>query len=131
MNKILLIDDENDIRIVAGLSLKRVGNFEVVTAESGEEGLRKIKTEFPDLVLLDMMMPGMDGLTVFRNILADPETKNIPVIFMTARVQAAEKEEYISRGARGVIEKPFDAMELPNQIHRLAPECRAEYAAAK
>jgi CheY-like chemotaxis protein len=131
LKKILLVDDEHDIRIVACISLKRVGKFEVVTAENGEEGLRKIMSEMPDLVLLDMMMPGMDGLTVFDKMLADPLMKNIPVIFLTARVQATEKEKYISRGARGVIEKPFNPMTLSSQILELLPENSAECAAAR
>ncbi|MFA6450747.1 MAG: response regulator [bacterium] len=128
--KILLIDDEHDIRIVAGLSLRRVGKFEVATAENGEEGLVKIKADPPDLVLLDMMMPGMDGLTVFDRILADPLTKNIPVIFLTARVQATEKEKYIARGARGVIEKPFNPMLISQQVLDLLPERETVISAA-
>jgi len=119
MKKILLVDDENDIRLVASLSLRRIGHFDVSTAESGAEGLLKIKTDAPDVVLLDMMMPGMDGLLVLEKIKADPDIKDIPVIFMTARVQAAEKELYLSKGAAGVISKPFDPMSLPMEIMKI------------
>jgi CheY-like chemotaxis protein len=122
LEKILLIDDETDIRRIADLCLRLVGNYEVITAGSGEEGLYLSESEAPDLILLDVMMPGMDGTAVFEKLRANESTKNIPVIFMTARVQAREKQNYLSLGARGVIDKPFDPMTLPRQVRALFDE---------
>lgn len=117
--RILLIDDENDIRRVADLSLSRLGKHNVSLAASGDEGLRQAGDLLPDLILLDVMMPVMDGIQVFDRLQERDETKNIPVIFMTARVQQAEKEKYIDMGAIGVIDKPFNPMELHQQVAQL------------
>jgi two-component system, OmpR family, alkaline phosphatase synthesis response regulator PhoP len=117
--KILLIDDEQDIRRVADISLRRLGDFSVVTAASGEEGLNMTESEAPDLILLDVMMPGMDGVSVLEKLRGNPNTRRIPVIFMTARVQAREKEGYMARGARGIIDKPFDPMSLARKIREM------------
>lgn len=119
VERILLIDDEPDIRAVAELSLEQVGGFSLDSAASGEEGLERARAQRPDLVLLDMMMPGLDGLETLALFRADPEIAGIPVIFMTARSQPAELEEYLAAGALGVILKPFDPMELPNEIRKL------------
>lgn len=119
IRKILLVDDEIDIRKVAKLSLERIGKFEVVLAESGAEGIEKARSEKPDLIILDMMMPDMDGLTTFDNLKNDEETKAIPIIFMTAKAQELEKQQYFERGAIGVITKPFDPMGLPGEITKI------------
>ena len=117
--KILLVDDEEDIRKVGHLSLTAVGKFEVVVAASATEGLALAATDRPDLILMDMMMPGMDGLAALAAIQASPELKSIPVLFVTARVQRDEIEHYLSLGAIGVIQKPFDPMTLPDEIRRI------------
>jgi CheY-like chemotaxis protein len=119
--KILLVDDEVDIRKVAKLSLEAVGGHSVVLADGAVEALLLAATERPDLILIDVMMPGMDGPTAVKELRKDPTLANIPVIFMTARVQRTDTEHYRSLGAVGVIGKPFDPMTLPDEIKRLLP----------
>lgn len=120
VKKLLLVDDEPDIRKVASISLEKIGKFELLTAASGEEALSIAESGKPDLIILDMMMPGMDGMTAFRKLAENPATAGIPVIFMTAKSQAHEKAEYMAAGARGVIVKPFDPMKLPQEIRDIA-----------
>ena len=95
--RILVIDDEDDIREVAKLSLEMVGGWEVLVERSGAEGLATARAETPDAILLDVMMPEMDGPTTFRMLQEDPVTQKIPVILMTARVQAADRQRFKSR----------------------------------
>ncbi len=117
--KVLLIDDEEDIRKIGELSLAVVGKFETTTAASAARGLLLAKTDRPDLILMDMMMPGMDGLAGLVMFRETPELRNVPVLFMTAKVQRSEVAHYISMGALGVIHKPFDPMTLPTEILRI------------
>jgi two-component system, OmpR family, response regulator len=126
VRKILLIDDENDIRKVAALSLQRVGGFEVVTAADGEQGLETASSEKPDLIIVDMMMPGMDGLT-FLECHKQTPMHGIPVIFMTAKTQPHEIDDYMRRGAVGVISKPFDPMRLPADVKNIISNIESEY----
>lgn len=114
--RILIIDDEDDIREVAQLTLEAVGGFEVLTAESGSEGLVKAQTEQPDAILLDVMMPEMDGITTFKNLQANPLTSNIPVILLTAKVQASDQRRFAELGITGMVAKPFDPMTLTEQV---------------
>lgn len=116
IRKILLVDDEADIRTVGRLSLSTLGSWEVVEASNGPEGIERATLEQPDLILLDVMMPGMDGPTTFGKLRTNANTKHIPVIFMTAKVQKHEIERYMKLGAKGVISKPFDPMSLPKEI---------------
>lgn len=117
---ILLIDDEPDIRAIAELALGAVGGFRTLLAASGPEALARLDGERPDLVLLDVMMPGMDGLATFAAIRARPELADVPVVFMTAKVQRGEVDRYVALGAIGVIAKPFDPMTLSDEIRRIA-----------
>lgn len=114
--RILIIDDEDDIREVAQLTLEAVGGFEVLTAESGSEGLVKAETEQPDAILLDVMMPEMDGITTFKNLQENPLTSNIPVILLTAKVQANDQRRFAELGITGMVAKPFDPMTLTDQV---------------
>jgi CheY-like chemotaxis protein len=114
--RILIVDDEPDIREVAQMSLEMVSGWQVLTAESGEEGIVKAKQERPDAILLDAMMPGMDGATAFQKLQADPSTKQIPVIMFTAKVQANDRKIFADLGVRDVIAKPFDPLRLGSQI---------------
>jgi CheY-like chemotaxis protein len=114
--KVLLVDDEPNIRKIGELSLKKVGKWAVVLAASGPEGIELAEREQPDLILLDVMMPGLDGPATLVELKSRPETAQIPVIFMTAKVQKHEIERYHAAGAVGVIPKPFDPMSLPAQI---------------
>ena len=114
--KILIIDDEDDIRRIARLSLAGVGGMEVAEAGSGADGIRKAAAEKPDAVLLDMMMPVMDGPATLAALRGDPRTASIPVVFLTAKALSREVEGLKALGARGVLTKPFDPMRLPSDL---------------
>jgi two-component system, OmpR family, response regulator len=122
IRKVMLVDDEDDIRTVGHLSLSRVGGWETVLAASGAEAVSKAAAERPDLILLDVMMPGMDGPTTFGQLRAQAATARTPIIFMTAKNQKQEVARYLELGAAGVIGKPFDPMTLPSEIKRLLPQ---------
>ena len=115
-SQILIIDDEEAILAVTQLSLKMVAEWEVVTATSGPEGVIKAEAEQPDAVLLDVMMPKMDGITTFKRLQANAKTQAIPVILLTAKAQATEQRQYQEMGVTGVITKPFNSLTLANQI---------------
>ena len=119
LKKVLCIEDEADIRKVAELSLQTVGGFDVFMCSSGKDALENAESFAPDLILLDVMMPQMDGPTTLKNLLQIESLKSVPVIFMTAKVQKHEKEHYLSLGALGVIPKPFDPMKLPTQVKEI------------
>jgi CheY-like chemotaxis protein len=114
--KALIIDDEEDVRHVARMSLERVGGMSVVQASSGEEGLACARSERPDFILLDMMMPGMDGAATLRQLRGSPETAAIPVVFLTARAMAQDVQRLIDLGAKGVVLKPFNPLTLASDI---------------
>ena len=114
--KVLIIDDEDDIRRIACLSLSRVGKMEVVDASGGLEGVRKATAERPDAILLDVMMPGLDGPATLSALRSNPATAEIPVVFLTAKAMASEIERLLGLGARGVLTKPFDPMSLPQEL---------------
>jgi CheY-like chemotaxis protein len=114
--KVLIIDDEDDIRRVARLSLVKIGGLEVVEASSGPDGLRRAAEEQPDAVLLDVMMPTTDGPQTLAALRADPATASIPVVFLTAKAMASEVERLKAMGAAGVLTKPFDPLRLPDQL---------------
>lgn len=116
LQKILHVEDEPDIRAIAKMSLEKIGQIEVESCESGKDALDRVADFAPDLVLLDAMMPEMDGPEVLRQLRGRDDTKHIPIVFMTANVQAAEIEEYKELGALEVISKPFDPMTLHQQL---------------
>ena len=117
--RILYVEDEPDIRMVAQMALEAVGGFTVIACASGQEALSAAPTAAADLLLLDVMMPGMDGPSTLKALRAMPGTANTPVIFMTAKVQAAEVAMYRKLGALEVIPKPFDPMELSAQLQAI------------
>jgi CheY-like chemotaxis protein len=121
LRKVLLVDDENDIRTVGNLSLSRVGGWQTLLASSGAEAVALAAAERPDLILLDVMMPGMDGPTTLGQLRAQEATARTPIIFMTAKSQKHEVARYLELGAVGVISKPFDPMTLPTEIKKLLP----------
>ena len=116
MPTVLLIDDEEDIRIVGRMSLEKVGGWDVLEASSGAEGIELAAAQSPDAILLDSMMPGMDGPATIQKLKADERTSGIPVLFLTAKLQPADRERYVELGAEGVLAKPFDPMSLPNDV---------------
>jgi CheY-like chemotaxis protein len=114
--KILLIDDDDDIREATQLCLEIVGNWQIVTANSGKAGLVEAIAQLPDLILLDVMMPDMDGLQTLKALQANTVTKDIPVIFLTAKAHPAEQRQFTQLKVSGVITKPYDPFELSNRI---------------
>ena len=113
--RLLLIDDEDDIREVAKLSLELVAHWDVLTASSGAEGVRQANQHQPDAILLDFMMPGMDGAATFAQLQSNSATRNIPVVLLTAKIFDRGSDR---RGLEGitVISKPFDPMRLATQV---------------
>ncbi|MEM9454449.1 MAG: response regulator [Myxococcota bacterium] len=126
LRKVLLVDDDKDIRVIGQMSLADVGGMETVLAGSGEEALAVAAAEQPDVIMLDVMMPGMDGPTTFRRLREEPATASIPVVFMTAKIQRHEVQRYLDLGAIGVIGKPFDPMELPAELRELVRRAGSE-----
>lgn len=112
----MVVDDEDHIREIAATSLEIVGGWTVVTAGSGAEALLKAENESPDAILLDVMMPEMDGPSVFKALRNREETRSIPVILLTAKVQAAEREQFSDLGVDAVLAKPFDPMTLHQEV---------------
>jgi CheY-like chemotaxis protein len=116
VRKILIIDDEEDIREVAALSLESVAGWQVVLASSGAQGLARAQEHKPDAILLDVMMPGMDGPTTFRELRKNPETAKIPVLLLTAKVQSSDQRRFADLGVEAILFKPFDPLTLSTQI---------------
>ncbi|MDX2100313.1 MAG: response regulator [Leptolyngbyaceae cyanobacterium bins.59] len=114
--RILYIEDEPDIQAIARLALVAVGGFTVEICSSGQEALQMVTSFHPDLILLDVMMPEMDGPATLKALRTLPETTRTPVIFMTAKVQSHEVLQYKEMGAIDVISKPFDPMTLSSTI---------------
>lgn len=116
MRRILIIDDEDDIREVAALSLEAVAGWEVMTANSGAQGIERAAAQRPDAILLDVMMPQMDGPTTYKQMQLDPRTAGIPVLLLTAKVQGVDQRRFASLGVAAVLFKPFDPLTLSEQI---------------
>lgn len=116
VKRILVIDNEEYIREVAQICLETVAGWKVLTANSGHSGLVLAQKEQPDAILLDVMMPDMDGPTTFQNLQANVATKDIPVILLTAKVQASDRLRYTSMGIKAAIAKPFNPLTLANQV---------------
>lgn len=127
--RVLLVDDEEHLRKIGKLSLERVGRFETIVAAGGQEAIDALRGGSFDVVLMDLMMPQMDGLSALATIRADPALQRTPVIFVTAKVNRVEIERYLAAGAIGVIEKPFDPMTLPRQVSALVDQHRERQAA--
>ena len=119
LQRIMYVEDEPDIQAVAKLALEMVGGFTVKICSSGEEALKEAVAFAPDMILLDVMMPGMDGPSTLKALRKKPSLATIPIAFMTAKVQPAEVEKYKSLGAIDVIPKPFDPMNLANQVRAI------------
>ena len=116
---VLMVDDEEDIRKIGKMSLEAVGGHRVTLAASAIEAMACARTERPDVILMDMMMPGMDGLSALATMRSAEDLLDVPIVFMTARIQRHEIDEYLRAGAIGVIRKPFDPMALPRELESL------------
>lgn len=119
LHSILYVDDEADIREIVQLSLQLDTGLAVTTCASGSEALAHLETHLPDLVVLDVMMPGLDGPATLAEMRGRPETAGVPVVFLTAKAQRAELERFLHLGAIGVIPKPFDPMQLAAELRRI------------
>ncbi|MEM8996920.1 MAG: response regulator [Acidobacteriota bacterium] len=119
LKRILLVEDEADIQTVARLALEDIGGFEVAVCASGEEAVERGPAFDPQLILLDYMMPGMDGRGTMEAFRSLPPLRVVPVVFLTARAQLDEVEEYHRLGAIEVIVKPFDPMTLAEQVEEI------------
>lgn len=119
LKRILLVEDEPDIRTIVSVALGDIGGFEIEVCSSGHKVLEMIQACQPDLLILDVMMPVMDGPTTLQEIRKFAAFKELPVIFMTAKVQPHEVNEYMALGVLGVISKPFDPVALPQEIREI------------
>lgn len=118
-HQVLVVDDDDAIREVAQIALEIVGGLQIRTAGSGARALEMALAEPPDAVLLDVMMPGMDGPTLLTHLRSDARTRQIPVILLTAKTQAGDRRDFETLDIVGVIAKPFDPMQLPAEVSRL------------
>ena len=116
MRRILIIDDEEDIREVAALSLEATAGWQILTARSGAEGIELATAEQPDAILMDVMMPEVDGPTTFRAMQRIPAINTIPVLLLTAKVQGVDQRRFAGLGVAAVLFKPFDPLTLAQQI---------------
>jgi len=116
VKQILVIDDEDDIRKLTQTCLEIMGGWQVLTARSGNEGLLLAEANQPDAILLDVMMPDMDGPTTFQKLHANPATKHIPVILLTAKERSADQNQLAALGVTGVIKKPFNPLKIADQV---------------
>ena len=119
LKRILYVEDESDIQAIAKIALESVGGFTLMICSSGKEALEKAAEFAPELLLLDVMMPEMDGPSTLKLLRKIPELNSVPAIFMTAKVQPSEVEELKTLGALDVIAKPFDPMTLAEQIKKI------------
>jgi len=122
LQKVLLVDDNPDIRMIARLGLEKFGGLTVCACASGAEALGMVEQFAPQLVMLDVMMPDMDGPAVLKRLRESPGGKNIPVVFLTASTMAAEVDDLRALGAIGVLSKPFDPLTLHQKIKAIWSE---------
>lgn len=123
LERVLYIEDEPDIRLVAEIALRQVGGLNVITCAGGEEALSLIHDFMPQLIILDVMMPGMDGPQILCKLRDMPAFKATPVVFITAKVQADEVEQFKRLGAADVISKPFNPMTLADDVRAIWAAC--------
>lgn len=119
LEKVLYVEDDEDIQRIVRMSLERVGKMVVEIVSNSTQAIERMKAFKPDLVMLDWMMPEMDGPTLFRKMQEDPEVASLPVIFITAKASPRELEELVRLGAKGTISKPFSPKDLPDQLRSL------------
>jgi CheY-like chemotaxis protein len=119
LQKVLYVEDDEDIQRIVRLSLERVGKLSIEVVGNSTLAIAAMKTYQPDLVMLDWMMPEMDGPTLFRKMMEDPEVAHLPVVFITAKASSRELDSLIAMGAKGTISKPFSPKDLPEQLRTL------------
>lgn len=119
VKRVLIVDDDPGISQIVQISLKAIAGWEVLMASSGQAGLKLAEAECPDAILLDVMMPGMDGITTLNKMQANPILRSIPVILLTAKAQTSEQQQFSELPIAGVITKPFTAPNLVKQMRSL------------
>ena len=119
LSRIVYVEDDEDIQRIVRLSLEKVGKFTVQIVGDPKQAIEAILEFKPDLVMLDWMMPGMDGPTLFRKMRETPEVRDLPVVFITAKASSAEMDELRAMGAAGAISKPFSPKDLPDQLRSI------------
>ncbi len=119
--KVLIVDDENEVRRIAKLSISRLGGMDVYEAENGFRCLETVAGIQPDLILLDVMMPGLDGPSTLQALREQPAAAHIPVVFVTAKSQRFETDSLCRLGAAGVVVKPFDPRHLAEEVLSFLP----------
>ncbi|MBP0001009.1 MAG: response regulator [Cyanobacteria bacterium SID2] len=119
VKRVLVVDDDDGVREIVQISLEVAAGWEVLVAASGKEAIEIAHQESLDAILLDVMMPEMDGTQTFRHLQEDPKTRQVPTIFLTAKAKAIEQEAYLALGVTGVITKPFAPMSLVEQIRAM------------
>ena len=124
LNRIMHVEDDESIRMVAEMALVDVAGFELLSCDGGQSALAQAEAFAPELVLLDVMMPKMDGLQTLAELRKLPSLASTPVVFMTAKIQQAEKQQYLDAGAIAVVEKPFEPMELGDTLRALYQQAR-------
>lgn len=123
--KILVVEDDRSIQMVLELVLTKVAKCQVVVASEGPQGLAMIQEHKPDVVLLDLMLPGMDGFEICQRAKSEEATRNIPIIFLTAQPQPAAVARAMALGAAGYIVKPFDPIKIVDQINEALTRVQA------
>ena len=116
---VLLVEDDPDVREIAEMALGTVGGFEILSCASAGEALRRLGDFVPQLAVVDVMMPGMDGPGLLAALRARPDTADLPVVFMTAKVQPEEMARWRALGAADVVAKPFDPMKLAERLREI------------
>lgn len=119
LKNITYVEDEPDIREIARIALETLGGFTLDICSSGADAVARAPNFDPDLILLDVMMPGMDGIETFRKLRDEPSLRRTPIVFMTAKAQPEEIEQYMALGAVGIIAKPFDPLTLPDNVRAI------------
>jgi CheY-like chemotaxis protein len=119
LNRICYVEDDADIQRIVRMSLERIGKMTVEVVSDPMVAIERINAFKPNLVMLDWMMPGMDGPALYRKMLETPETKSLPVVFITAKASQRELDELTTMGALGTISKPFSPKDLPEQLRAL------------
>lgn len=119
LRKILFVEDDPDIQTVATMALEVLGGYEVMPCSSGEEAIAQARAVTPDFILLDVMMPDMDGPATLRALRREPGLADVPVAFMTALSRHEDMDKLLALGARGIISKPFDPMTLADRVREL------------
>ncbi len=119
LNRICYVEDDEDIQRIVRMSLERIGKLTVQVVSDPMQAIDAIRDFKPDLVMLDWMMPGMDGPTLFRKMRETPEIRDLPVVFITAKASSAEMDELRAMGAAGAISKPFSPKDLPDQLRSI------------